>query len=136
VARELFVDTSGWYPALVRTNSAHPSVSAALRDAVREGRRLVTTNLVVAETHALLLSRVGRDPALAFLRGARQAPTVVVECDPGLEAKALADWIDRYADQDFTLTDAVSVAVMAERGIDTALSLDRHFAVAGFVLTP
>jgi predicted nucleic acid-binding protein len=136
VARELFVDTSGWYPALVRTNSAHGAVAAALREAVREGRRLVTTNLVVAETHALLLSRVGRRPALDFLKGVGQPPTVIVGADPALEAKALADWIERYEDQDFTFTVAVSFAVMKERGIDRALALDRHFVVAGFALTP
>jgi predicted nucleic acid-binding protein len=135
VARELFVDTSGWYPALVRTNSAHAVVAAALETAVREGLRLVTTNLVVAETHALLLSRVGRAAALAFLKGVDQAPTVVVGSDSVLEAKALANWIERYDDQDFTLTDVVSFTVMKERRIELALGLDRHFVVAGFGLT-
>jgi predicted nucleic acid-binding protein len=136
VARELFVDTSGWYPVVVRTNAAHPAAAAALRDAVRDGFRLVTTNLVVAETHALLLSRVGREAALAFLKGARQEPTRVIESTPSLEARAQEEWIERFADQDFTLTDAVSFAVMRERRIERALALDRHFAVAGFGLVP
>jgi len=35
-------------------------------------------------------------------------------------------------DQDFSFTDAVSFTVMTTRGIEEALTLDHHFAVAGF----
>jgi predicted nucleic acid-binding protein len=37
-----------------------------------------------------------------------------------------------YTDQDFSFTDAVSFAVMTERRIRDALSLDHRFVVAGF----
>lgn len=133
---ELFVDTSAWYPAIVASHPDHAAVAAALHDAVRAGARLVTTNLIVAETHALLLHRTGRQVALTFARTVIEPPTVVVWSNPELERRALEDWLDRYHDQDFSLTDAVSFAIMKSRGMSQALTLDRHFATAGFHTVP
>lgn len=52
------------------------------------------------------------------------------------EARAQHDWLQRFDGQDFSLTDAVSVAVMSERRITTALALDAHFRTAGFAVLP
>lgn len=133
---ELFVDTSAWYPAIVSSHPDHGAVAAALHDAVRAGVRLVTTNLVVAETHALLLHHAGRQVALTFARTVIEPPTVLVWSTAELERRALEDWIARYNDQDFSLADAVSFSVMKSRGISQALTLDRHFAAAGFDAVP
>ncbi|MEP7345880.1 MAG: PIN domain-containing protein [Gemmatimonadaceae bacterium] len=129
---EFFVDTSAWYPALVRNHPQHDVLAASLRERVSQGQRVVTTNLVVAETHALLLHRVGRDPALNFVRTVHEPPILVVESNRDLEERAIALYLDRYRDQSFSLTDGVSFAVMKERRITDALTLDRHFVAAGF----
>jgi len=50
--------------------------------------------------------------------------------------QAQREWLERFDDQDFSLTDAVSFAVMTKRGIREALALDRHFCVAGFSVLP
>lgn len=98
--------------------------------------RVVTTNLVVAETHALLLRRTTHASALAFLHHVGRPPNVVVYSTPELDAQAVADWLERYDDQAFSFTDGVSFAVMTERGIADALALDRHFASTGFRMLP
>ncbi|MDQ3242232.1 MAG: PIN domain-containing protein [Gemmatimonadota bacterium] len=136
MAAELFVDTSGWFPLVDGENPAHGRVARALRDAIERRRRIVTTNLVVAETHALIMRRVHRTAALAFLREVTRAPHVVVSSTPEYEATAQREWLERYDDQDFSLTDAVSFSVMADRGIREALAVDSHFLVAGFALVP
>ena len=132
MAAEFFVDTSAWYPLIVARHAEHARLSSALRALIRNHRRLVTTSLVVAETHALLLRRVGRAPALMFLQTVGESPNVVVRSTRELEAAAERDWLTRYDDQDFSFADAVSFAVMTERGIREALTLDHHFVVAGF----
>jgi hypothetical protein len=53
-----------------------------------------------------------------------------------VQAAALADWIRRFDDQPFTLTDAASFAVMRARRIRVAFTFDRHFGVAGFEVVP
>jgi predicted nucleic acid-binding protein len=136
VPAEIFVDTSAWYPAVVRKHPDHRKVSAALTRAVKRGKRVVTTNLIVAETHALLLRRANRAVALAFARVVREAPNLVVPSDADLESLALGEWLERFDDQDLSLTDGVSFAVMSERGIREALTLDKHFTVAGFLAVP
>lgn len=136
MAAELFVDASAWYPLLVRSVARHDAVTAALRAAVRRGARLVTTNLVVAETHSLLLRRTSHETALAFARGMTEPQTLVVRSSADLERAAITDWLERYDDHDFSFADAVSFAVMAERGISEALTLDRHFGAAGFRMLP
>ena len=136
VAGELFVDTSAWYALAVRRDPDHRALSAALQQQIQRGTAIVTTNLVVAETHALLMRRTSRDTALAFVRHVDRMPNVVVRSTRALEARAVVDWLERYADQEFSFTDAVSFAVMAERAITDALTLDRHFATAGFRMRP
>jgi predicted nucleic acid-binding protein len=64
----------------------------------------------------------------------RSAPNAVVTSDDDLEAAAIAAWLLRYADQSFSLTDAVSFQVMKSRRIRDALTLDSHFSTAGFVM--
>ena len=136
MARELFVDTSAWYPIVVKSHPDHDACAAALQDAVANGIRIVTTNLILAETHVLLSRRVGREPAIFFLETVRELPNLVVTSDPDLETVALNDWLIPFEDQDFSLTDAVSLAVMTDRKIKHALTLDNHFVVAGFTVIP
>ncbi|HEX9565095.1 MAG TPA: PIN domain-containing protein [Gemmatimonadaceae bacterium] len=133
---ELFVDTSAWYPAVVASHPDHAAIAEVLHDALRAGARLVTTNLVVMETHALLLHRANRDVALTFAKTVIEPPTVVVASTLELEQRAVDDWVARFADQGFSLADGVSFAVMKARRITQALSLDAHFAVAGFQVLP
>jgi len=132
VPAEFFIDTSAWFPLVVTTHPDHGRLATQLRSRIRSHRRLVTTNLVVAETHALLLRRIGYPTALTFVRTVAEAPNVVVYSTASLEQTATQDWLARYADQDFSLTDAVSFTVMTERRIREALTLDHHFDVAGF----
>jgi uncharacterized protein len=136
VTAELFVDTSGWFPLADPRDPDHATVAGALRARIASGDRLVTTNLVIAETYALLLRRTYRGAALRFLEEVRRSPNLVASSTAELEHRAEDDWLRRFADQDFSFTDAVSFAVMAERGIAHVLGLDHHFSTAGFVLVP
>lgn len=135
-ARELFVDTSAWFPLLLKAHPDHARVAAVISAAIRGRERIVTTNLVLAETYALLLSRGHRLAATRFLEAVRSAPNTVVTSTEELEQAALADWLIPYGDQSFSLADAVSFAVMRERGIGNAASFDAHFATAGFEMLP
>ncbi|HMA25874.1 MAG: type II toxin-antitoxin system VapC family toxin [Gemmatimonas sp.] len=129
---EVFVDTSAWYPLLLRTHPDHERLAAQLRALIKRGRRIVTTNLVIAETHALAMRRIGPAPALTFAQTVIEPPNIVVHSTAELEAKAVRVWLERFRDHDFSFTDAVSFAVMTERRIDEAMTLEHHFEVAGF----
>ncbi len=132
----LFVDTSAWYSLADAGHPDHGPVADQLKSRILGGARIVTTNLVVAETHVLLLRRAGRRAAMAFLEAIHQAPNQVEYATPERVATAITNWLDAFADQSFSLADAVSFAVMDELGIREALTLDRHFATAGFVMLP
>ena len=136
MARELFVDTSAWYPIVVQRHPDHIACSSFLREAVSGCSRIVTTNLIVAESYVLLSRRVGRGAALFFIKTVRERPNLVVMSDVDLEAAAVADWLVPFEDQDFSFADAVSFEVMRKRGITQALTLDCHFATAGFTMVP
>jgi hypothetical protein len=71
---------------------------------------------------------------MRFLDSMRQSSRLTkVYADAGLEAEA-EKLLRRYADQDFSLTDAVSFAVMQQRDIAEAFAFDNHFVTAGFLI--
>lgn len=97
---------------------------------VAQGERTnpLITNFIVAETHALLLARLGSDLARTWLTTNRWPIERVTEDD---EARARTI-VAQHADKAFSYTDAVSFAVMERRGIRTAFAFDPHFRQYGF----
>ena len=135
--RPILVDTGAWLAAFHRRDQYHTEASRVLRRLRAERARLVVTDLIAAELHLHLLHGFGPGAAAAHVRTLVEDPGIEqVFCDPAIQRAALDDWVHRFADQAFTLTDAVSFAVMRARGIVTACTFDRHFRVAGFDTIP
>jgi predicted nucleic acid-binding protein len=133
VKRAVFLDTSGWIAAAVRSQSRHEAARAAYTSAVRQGYRIVLTPMILGESHALFLRLLGREKATAALESAISDPThVVLPVDDALVKIAVERWLRPYRDQDFSLCDAVSFEVMKREEITRALSIDQHFVTAGF----
>ena len=57
MAREIFVDTSGFYALLVKRDDKHAEASRILQSAAREQRGFVTSDYVLDETATLLQAR-------------------------------------------------------------------------------
>ena len=112
------MDTSAWYAA---ADSADRSNGRA-REILAGGDRLVTTDHVLVETWLLLRHRLNRGAAERFWEGLRLG---VAAAD--LE---VAFTIGRdFPDQDFSIVDRTSFAVMQRLGISRVASFDDDFAV-------
>ena len=85
------------------------------------------TNFIVAESHALLLSRLGAAVARDWLVKQIWPVEPVISSD---ERKA-KEIIQRYTDKTFSYTDATSFAVMERLGISEAFAFDVHFQQYG-----
>ena len=91
------------------------------------------TDLILAELHLHLLRGFGPVVAREYLEAVKSDPLVVeVFTDPALQRAAVSHWLERFEDQPFSFTDAVSFAVMTNRGNTAAFSFDEHFDIAGF----
>ncbi len=80
------------------------------------------------------MGRHGRDVAARVLRDIdASAGTTVVRVSARDERRA-REIIERYDDKEFSLTDAISFAVMERLRIGSAFTFDRHFAQYGFAV--
>ena len=88
------------------------------------------TNFIVAETHALLLSRLGPTTAREWVL---QQLWPIVSVTDEHEARA-REILRKYTDKTFSYTDATSFAVMEAMGLTSAFGFDPHFEQYGFSL--
>jgi predicted nucleic acid-binding protein len=136
MATELFVDTGAWVALADQDDEYHERAAREYPGLLKRHRRLVTTNLVVAEVYIILRKALGHAPAITFLESVRSSPRIEkVQSTEGLETEA-EDILRCYSDQDFSYTDTVSFALMRQRDIDTAFAFDKHFLIAGFSMVP
>jgi predicted nucleic acid-binding protein len=128
----VFVDTSAFAALASIVDQDHDAAKAIQARLVRERLPLVTTNWILAETHALLLGRVGRHRALRVLLTIDRSDIAIVRVSENDELQA-RHILERYDDKDFSLTDATSFALMERLGMTRAFTFDRHFAQYGFL---
>lgn len=133
VIRRAFTDSSAYFALLDRRDQCHAEARAIQERLIRQRAHLFTTNLVVAETHALLLTRLSHAIATAFLRSMEKGSTTVIWVTPA-DVDGARELIYRYDDKDFSLTDATSFVVMERAGIATAFTFDHHFAQYGLTM--
>lgn len=133
MSRAVFLDTSAWFAALSPRDEWHAAGFRLYTTATRAGLTIVTTTLVLAEVQSLLLRWRGPDIGRRFLAAAFATPSHwIVAPDLDITRSATERWIDGFADQSFSLCDAVSFEIMRRERLTHALAFDRHFTAAGF----
>ena len=133
----VFVDTSGWFAAINTRDSHHHDVVQTYDDLVAKRTSFVTSSLVVAEMHILIVRDRGAAAGCALLDAIYTDPLYrVVAVDRDLESEATDRWLRKFVAQRFCLADAVSFEIMRRERIGEALALDHQFEVAGYRLLP
>jgi predicted nucleic acid-binding protein len=137
MAREVFIDTSGFYALLVKKDDRHRQASDFMRDAARKRLRFVTTDYVPDETATLLQAHGHIQTLNPFFASAFESRVCrVMWTDADLFGKAKALFLRRLG-QGWSFTDCVSVVVMKNLRLSEVLTKDSHFGEAGFtVLLP
>jgi len=130
----VFVDSSAWIAYFSADDRNHAHAREAVQRAAAERVRLVTSNLVMAEVHRLLLFRAGIRAAAVALTALSRSRFVHPHFATAADHRAAGAWLERLNDQVITLTDAVSFAIMHEQDMRQALSFDSDFWIAGFEL--
>jgi len=120
----VFVDTSAWYAAVDATDRDHASARAVLG----APETFVTTDPVLVETWLLVRARSHHAAADAFWQRIR-AGAARIECATPGDLEVAWQIGERYPDQDFSLVDRTSFAVMMRLGITKVASFDNDFAV-------
>ncbi len=123
----MFIDTSVLYAAVDRDDSGHSRAKAVV-----DGEdQLVCTDHVLVETMLLVTRRAGWQIAERLWQGLRGG-IARIEITTHADMDVAASIGERFADQEFSLTDRTSFAVMHRLGIARVASFDKDFAVYRF----
>ncbi len=118
------MDTSVWYAAA----DAGDVSNARAHEILLRGEALITSDHVLLETFTLLRWRIHRAAAEAFWRGLRSG-VASLECVGPADLEAAWSIGEAFPDQDFSLADRTSFAIMERLGLARAASFDDDFAV-------
>jgi predicted nucleic acid-binding protein len=123
----LLVDTSVWYAA---ADSGDIS-NARAKSVLKNGEPLFTTDHILVETWTLLRHRIHRQAAERFWEVLRNG-TATVEMVGTADLEVAWQIGVSFQDQDFSLVDRTSFAVMLRLGLERVASFDDDFAVFRF----
>lgn len=120
----IFVDSSAWYAA-ARRGDRHNSRAKRL---LATDERLVTSDHVLVETWRLIHHVISARAAEVFWDGLRSG---IATIEQTTSADLEAAWAigERFPDQNFSLVDRTSFALMERLGISRVISFDKDFSV-------
>jgi predicted nucleic acid-binding protein len=127
----VFADTS-FYLAIVNPSDVEHETARAWSQSYRG--RVVTTEYVLVETGNSLTRGRDREVFTALWNQVHEDPdTTIAPASPELLNEGFSLFAARL-DKTWSLTDCISFTVMRQLGLTDALTADRHFEQAGFVI--
>lgn len=129
---ETFVDTSGFYALLVRSDRMHDRARDLLAAASRSRGRFVTTDYILDETATLLRARGQTHLTDVFFKTVFASAACRVEwMDPDRFSLTRRFFL-KHQDKEWSFTDCFSFWLMGHLRLRDALTTDEHFRQAGF----
>lgn len=132
-ASPIFVDSSGWIALFSARDQNHADADRLFRDAISLKRLLLTSNLIIAEVHRLLLHRAGQRAAVSALAHIEASPRVKVLFEGADHHQAAIKWIHQLSGVSISYADAVGFAIMETECCTNFIGYDQHFCAAGFI---
>jgi predicted nucleic acid-binding protein len=129
---EVFLDTA-YAIALSSSRDEHHQKALSLADQLEiDGTKLITTRAIILEIGNALSKQDYRQASVTLMESLEEDPNVeIVPLTEELYKEAFEMYAKRM-DKEWGITDCISFIVMSERGIQEALTTDRHFTQAGF----
>jgi predicted nucleic acid-binding protein len=128
----VFLDTNGWLALLNASDELHARASEAWLALMEDGRPIVFTDWVIAETGNSLSRSRTRNRFVEVVGQLSESPRAeLVLMDGNLLRRAL-DAYAQYTDKTWSLVDCASFELMRDRNVTEAFTNDRHFEQAGF----
>lgn len=120
----LFVDTSTFYAAADIGDVNHARAAAI----IDSGQRLLTSDHVLLESWLLIRRRLGADAAKRYW-GEIRAGAVSLEVVLAADLEVAWSIGEMFLDQDFSVVERTSFAVMQRLGLHRATSFDDDYAI-------
>lgn len=123
----IFVDTGAFY-ALADIGDRNHGAARSVFEVRGTAGELVTSDYVFVESWCLIRARLGRGAAMQYWDAMQSGvvKTYGVTSSDLANARAIAA---SWPDQDFSLIDCTSFALMERLKLDEALAFDSHFRV-------
>jgi len=128
----IFVDTGAFLGRYLPDDQHHGAALAGWAQLAEEEWPICTSNLVLSETITLPARRTDYRFAAERARVIHASSALRILRSTLEEERAAIDWLEKFADQKVSFTDAVSFALMRRHRIARAFTFDRHFELAGF----
>lgn len=129
----VFVDTAAWIALLDTSDRLYLQAHQVMRELGQHKARLITTEWVFVEVADALSAPAYRTKIVAFIREMRRSSVLHVL---SLSQTLLdAGWAlyEQRPDKEWSLTDCISFAAMAQERLTSAFTSDHHYEQAGYV---
>ena len=133
MSERVYIDTSAYYALVDSDHANHQAANSLAHRLSGEGAELFTSNFVIAETHTLILNRLGYDAAARVLSSVYASATRITRATEVDEHRG-REIVLQHKDKTYSLVDAISFAIMERLHLRRAWSYDQHFRQFGFNL--
>lgn len=132
----VFVDTSAWVGFFSERDQYHEKASREMDRLGAQGRWLMTSDYVMAETITRMRQQVGLGEALKAWEELERGESVgLVEVSSAHRTEA-REILRKYRQLPLSAVDAVSIVIMRGMGVQEVFTFDDDFRKAGFIVVP
>ncbi len=132
----IYIDTGAYLARYLSRDQYHQKAKAFWKKIRNSQESCFTSNFVLDETFTLLGRWAGYDFA-SQKAAIIYASKLLIILRPTREDEMKAiDFFKKYADQNVSFTDCISIVLMRNKKIKRVFSFDSHFDRAGFKLCP
>jgi len=132
----IYVDTGAYLARYLSRDQYHQKAKDFWKKIRKSQESCFTSNFVLDETFTLLGRWAGYDFA-SQKAAIIYASKLLIILRPTREDEVKAiDFFQKYADQNVSFTDCISIVLMRNKKIKRVFSFDSHFERAGFKLCP
>jgi predicted nucleic acid-binding protein len=134
--KTLFLDTGYLIAVEASDDQNHQAALLHWQKLIKSQPRIITTTFVFDEIVTFFNNRNRHAKAIEIGKNLLESNLIeIIQVNEELLDLGW-DYFQKHDDKRYSLTDCISFIVMEERNLTTALTFDKHFTQAGFVVLP